>query len=203
MLSGNELIGSLVYRTQNKLRENHKFIAGLNDVIYTTDYFRNGEFCLMYYPGTVSEIKNGLMALDNSQKTRNFKYPACFNYLPRIEVLNWPWWSITFNIAFAARTNKDWWTDQREKYVFDPVLRPIYHTFMEVIDSHPRIRSSAVIENHRKIEVFTTGEVSPSTLVSYPDWIDAIEIQSLTLKIKDCDTQYDVDYKNEYKQLFI
>lgn len=189
-ISGNQLIGSLLYRTREALRNNDEFLEGLQgspDNPYGSNYFINGLFNIKHYPGTVSEIKNTLLGLDAGAAFRSHKYPACFNFVPRIEYIDNGVNYTTFNLAFTALTDANWLTEQRERYVFDPVLRPIYREFMNQCKRHMSIYPRrAQIPAHRKIEVFTTGNVSPGSLVAYPDWIDAIEIQNLQLNYRDC-----------------
>lgn len=190
IISGNQLIGSLLYRTREALRKDDEFLEGLENgskCPYGSNYFVNGLFNIMHYPGTVSEIKNVLLTLDKGSAMRDHKYPACFNFVPRMENIDKGINYTTFNLAFTALTDKNWLTQQREHYVFESVLRPIYREFMNQCTRHRSIYPRpAQIPAHRKIEVFTTGNVSPGSLVAYPDWIDAIEIQNLQLNYRDC-----------------
>lgn len=201
MISPNKLLGSLIYRTREKLRKDKKFIRNVLNSPYGKNCFPNDEFNIMYYPGTISEIKNILFDIDKGMAMRSHKYPAFFSYMSVEENFD-VYRTLVYNISIVGLTDKDWLTEQREEYVFDPVLRPIYEEFKNQINSHVAIvRYDNRIIPHRKYDVFTTGRVGEALVVEFPDWIDAIDLRNLTVRIPLCDDRYYSQIVEEYNKL--
>lgn len=199
MISANQLLGSLIYRTREALKKDKRFIKNLRSSPYGENYFLNGEFNIMYYPGTISEIKNILFDLDKSVAMRSHKYPAFFSYMSVEESFD-KYRTLTYNISIVGLTDKDWKTEQRELFVFDPVLRPIYETFINQIKTHQAV--VRYFESfYRKYEVFTTGSIAEKLIVEYPDWIDAIDLRNLTIRTELCDDRYSENVIQEYNLL--
>lgn len=192
-ISANQVIGSLIYRTREALRNDPKFLQNVRGVTspYGVNYFPNGRFSIMHYPGTVEETKNTLLTLDKSEAIRAHKYPGVFNYEQKRRTTSEGYTTINFNLSFVAITDKNWLTEQREAYVFRPVLRPIFNEFLNQVKKAPFLfRKPQTGYPFTWYEVFTTGNYSETMFVPYGDWLDAIEVHNLQMTIKDCDYQY-------------
>lgn len=89
-------------------------------------------------------------------------------------------------IAFASQPN--WVSAQRELFTFDPILRPIYAAFKEALqeDGYFAIYSEADMP-HQAYDRKYWGTES-ETKNRFNNYIDAIEIQNLEVKIfpNDC-----------------
>lgn len=185
MISANKIIGSLVYDARESLRNDDSFLSGLSVYDFKESCFANGEFNLWHYPATHNELSNILSQLGQSPK--QIKYPAVFNLNPIRQDRVGSDITIYFNLAIIAPVSSEWLTQEREEQVFIPLLRPIYNSLIEQTKKKGYILSRG-FPQHRYYEVFTTGDTGGVLMERYGDFLDAIELQNLTLTIgKLCD----------------
>jgi len=183
MISPIKVLGSIVYRTRESLIKDKKFLNGLN--VYF-QYFPENEFKLWHYPGTPNEISNTLLELSKTSEGNKYKFPALFNFHPIEQYMNGQNALFTYNLAFVARTLSSWTTEEREQYVFIPVLRPIYEEFFKQIRRSGYFMTgySSDFITHRMYEVYTTGNNQDELIKGrYSDYVDAIEVHSLALNL--------------------
>lgn len=190
-VSANQIIGSLIYRTREALRNNANFIDAAMASPFGPNYFIDGKFNLLHAPGTISEIKNLMLELDKTQEGRQHKFPAVFNYEQKLRMTANRITTIRINLSFVAITDKDWRTETRERYVFDPILRPVFSEFFNQVRKAEYLKRPLTTDISRWYEIFTTGSYSETSFVPYGDWLDAIEIRDFDLLFYDCAGQLD------------
>lgn len=187
MISPNKLIGSAVFRTMEALNGNTAFIEGARQYEFWPNCFKDGKLHLWHYPGTPNEIANILVQVGKLLDGASLKFPAVLDYHPirqRITMLgNRPVNMVHYNLAIIAPVRSNWTTEEREKYVFEPLLRPIYEEFVRQVKSSPAFHVGYAIP-HDYYEVFTTGSSAQTVLQRYGDYIDAIELHNLALTIR-------------------
>ena len=190
MISPNNLIGSLVYRTREALNKNNAFLEKIKAYRFYDLVSDGGKVQLWHYPGTPEEISDTFLQMQDI-KSSKYKYPAVFNYqnIRQQYGVQQGCINLFFNIAFVVPTHKDWQTPTREKLVFDMILRDIYREFMNQIRRCRFIQTPMGDIPHDRYDVFTTGESADKALQRlYCDLIDAIQIINLRLKVLDiCD----------------
>lgn len=186
MISANKILGSIIYRTREALRKDKRFLNGLKDNPYSGNFFPNGNFNITHYPGTTQEIKNNLLTMDKDKALKEYKFPGIFNYESKRQDVSHNSRTIYYNIAIVAPVLSSWLTEQREKFVFDTVLRPIYNELLNQLKKVPFIKSPYDYPTHTMYEVFSTGQDSNVTILSYGDWIDAIELHSVMVNVEEC-----------------
>jgi hypothetical protein len=188
-------MGSLVYRTREALRNNAEFLASLEGYQFAPDCFVDGKFSLWHYPGTHDEITGALLNINESQ----WKFPSLLNFQEVREDVKPEGDVYYYKLAFAALTDSTWFTETRERYVFDLLLIPIYLEFMEQLKKSRyfvlSLKEFNNMPNHTRYKVFTTGKSNSAIINMYGDYADALEIHQLNLQTKDCFT------RDELKQI--
>jgi hypothetical protein len=187
--SANKIIGSLVYRTREALRNDAKFLAALEGYQFASDCFVDGNFSLWHYPGTHDEITGALLKIEESQ----WKFPSLLNFQEVKEDVTAGKGDVYhYKLALAALTNSNWLTETRERYVFDLLLIPVYVEFMKQLNKSRYFNLSLqelnAMPNHIRYKVFTTGRSNEGIIDMYGDYADALEIHNLTLQTKNCFT---------------
>lgn len=189
MISPIKLIGSVVYKTREALRSNPVFIDGLSSNQFRHNFFKNGEFNLWHFPGTPNELSESFLSIGKAVDGSLDKFPALFNFMPveqsytRVNSGNRI--TLTYNLAFVSPTKSVWTTEQRESYVFDPLLRPVCNEFFNQLNESGYFDTDFGFVQHRRFEVFTTGNLQDERIEGrYGDYMDAIEIHSLNLILK-------------------
>lgn len=186
-ISPNQIIGSLLYRTRESLRSNPAFVEDAENSFFGANYFAFGKFNLLHMPGTIQEIKNNMFDLDKDQATRKYKFPALLNYEQKNRRSLDGIATIYFSFSFVSLTHKDWLTEERERNVFDPILRPIYREFIRQIKNAEYLKRGLYVNVPSMTEIFTTGSYANTSMVEYNDWLDAIEVRNFELNYEDCD----------------
>ena len=147
---------------------------------------------MWHYPGTKNEIENALNNM--SFVTNRWQYPAMLDIQPNRQVFGGDFMEVVYDLAIASWVSKDWSTEERDRYLFATLLRPIYEEFMRqiarceylVIESWDDMR-------HDYWENFATGGEQGVILESYGNYISAIELHDLNLKISNNLCQTDID----------
>ncbi len=160
IISPNKIIGSLVYRTREALRNNQNFLDGLSIYDYNPNLFYEGEFSLWHYPGTQNEISNVFISLGENKDGSNLKYPSIFNINPIKQDKNGLNTTLHFNLCIVGPVLSEWLTQEREEQVFIPLLRPIYEEFINQIIKSGYFSLNFGAPAHKMYEVFTTGGFS-------------------------------------------
>jgi hypothetical protein len=197
-------MGSLVYRTREALRNNAKFLAALEEYPFTPDCFIDGKFSLWHYPGTHDEISGALLHIKESQ----WKFPSLLNFQEVKEDVTAGKGDVYhYKLAFAALTVSEWLTEQRERYIFDLLLIPVYIEFMKQLKKSRyfvlSLQEFNTMPNHVRYKVFTTGKSSEGIIDMYGDYADALEIHNLTLQTKSCFTNEELQQIEKENDLVI
>lgn len=187
-ISPTRIISALAYRAMSELNGDAAFMARLSDIYpYAPNCLVDGEFHLWHYAGTHYEISQVITSIAQSPNGSRVKFPAFLDFLPVEQRVSGLTTTLVYNLAIVASTNSKWLSDQREKLVFETVLRPIYDAFMRQIAHSGWFTYPAGEPVHSKFECYTTGEYSGAILRSYTEYVDAIEIRGLQLPLKRAD----------------
>lgn len=184
MISPIKIIGSNVFLTREALNNDAEFIDKAKR--YHFDLFSGERFNMWHYPGTANEISNVLLAMQKDNDSARIKFPALFNFHPIEQSYSDQLVTYTFNLAFVAPTKSEWTTEQREKFVFEPILRPMYSEFFnQLVKSAKYFNLDFGFIPHNMYEVYTTGNNQDELIKGrYSDYIDAIEVHNLRLSVK-------------------
>lgn len=115
-----------------------------------------------------------------SRESPVFRYPSILSF-QMVQQKMTDQRTLTYNLAIVAPVNSEWTTEQREHFVFEPILRPIYTELLR------QIKDSAFFTGynmpHEYYEVFTTGGNAGKLIEQYGDYLDAVEIHKLSLTL--------------------
>ena len=192
-MTPNEIIGSLVYRTNAALNRNQKFLAAVRDYRYYQAIVCDNGLHLWHFPGTIQEISQAFQTLSkNTIHGRELKFPALMNFQgvvtehefqPGITMMR-------YNLAIVTPVLSEWTTKQREELAYKLVLRPIEDEFIRQIDRSGFFQTPVGRFPYRSAYIPTTGKALNSTMkIMYGDFVDAIELPDLSLKVLNtCDS---------------
>ena len=136
------------------------------------------------------ELIETLLQADKSESQRELKYP-CIHLVQDITIKRGQdvgfYGSILANIIFMHQTQQTFKTQERDQYVFKPVLWPIYYQFMEQMKLSPWILADYDTTGEFKHDVIKRAFWGTRQLQASKnrlnDYVDAIEVQNLLFKI--------------------
>lgn len=141
-----------------------------------------------FMQGPILEITNVLQSYTNSPDYKNKKYPLVIlirDFKEQDELqLHGIGSSFKPQLLIITLTNPTYRSDQREENNFKPILRPIYAELLNQLSKSklfgmPRIKDMKPV----RCEHFFYG-TSQNNKNIFNDFIDAIEIESIALNIK-------------------
>lgn len=179
----------------------------INDVSYTvTDVtdtsfkvkadvtaFTNYKAAAPYYEyGHILEIAQSLAKKDNASGVTRFKkYPLIMLLLDVPATPNKLWKTFDYTnvkIVIVDKTDKNYTAPDRKVNVFEPVLIPLYERFIEELSKSKLTNNKDNIPfiQHTKIDRYFWGTElnGNSTKNIVNDFLDAVEIQNLNIKVK-------------------
>jgi hypothetical protein len=192
MITANEIIGCLVYRTCRALNGNRAFLERLKEYRFYPAVAGADGLHLWHYPGTAQEISEAFRWLSEYPATgARLKFPAVLNFQgviaehefqPGITRMH-------FNLAIVTPVEPEWKTQLREEQAYRLVLRPIEDELIRQIDRFRFFQTPAGRFPYMSVYVPTTGKALNSVMkIRYGDFIDALELPGLTVKVMDaCD----------------
>ena len=197
-MTPNEIIGSLVYRTCGALNGNASFMEAVKGYYYSPALVNDGVFHLWHFPGTAQEISHVFQYLSkDTQIGSMLKFPAILNFQGVIQEHNVQGTGLTilrYNLAIITPVRSEWTTQQREEQAYKLVLRPIEREFIRQIQSFRHFQKQMGDYSYTSLYVPTTGKALNSVMkIMYGDFIDAIEMPNLVIKVlKTCDGMSDI-----------
>lgn len=184
IVSPNDIIGSLVYRTREALNKNKQFIDQLAGYYYSPNCLINDKMNLWHFPGTHNEISNVLLKLGEAVNGSYLKFPAILNFQSIRQSRQGASIEVHYNLAIVGSVKNTWTTQERESQLFRLLLRPIYEEFINQVNIYQCFNLGYGIPSHDYYEVFTTGGNSAQIKDMYGEYVDAIELHDLTVNIK-------------------
>lgn len=179
-----DVIGQVVSATETEVLS---VIKANEDAVFGAGETRISS--LGYYKGSFEELIEDLAQKDGSQEERYKKYPLVYLVRDFEEVRGREagiYCSVSLRVIIIHQTQQTYKIKDRETRVFKPVLYPIYNEFMRQLSLHPMINQSGV-ENIRHIKIdrayWGQNQQQASNKVALNDYVDAIEIRNLELKI--------------------
>lgn len=183
MISHIKLIGSLVYKTRQALNTDSSFMQSVRDYRFSEECMIDGKLQLWHLPGTPNELFEWMVAV--SKKGNNKRFPAILNFQP-VKQEYGDRTIFHYNLAIIAPTKKEWTTGVREEEVFNLILRPIYRELLNQINLSGYVVTDFGKVSHSIHEVYTTGNKIDELIKGrFDSHVDAIEIQDLTLTLRD------------------
>jgi len=145
---------------------------------------------LNYMYGHPVEVMNVLAEMERSEEYRAKKFPCIIlfqDFTESMGTVGPHYTRATLNIAIAHATRPDIIASERYTSSFKPILYPIYEAFIKQIALYNRFevryRDVRNVE-HQKIDRLFWGKNGTNTGNQGIDYLDAIEIQNLTITIK-------------------
>lgn len=141
-----------------------------------------------YTFGTSQYVKDRLDELSKTSQGDVKKFPLIALFYPFQEQRNSPEYfsKAAVRVLIACSTSKAWSNEERLKYSFQNILRPIYKRFLEALKEDGRLDFGySEVVKHHYAENYSYGRygahVSTGDAVSEP--IDAINITNLELTV--------------------
>jgi hypothetical protein len=179
-----EAVGSVLCNTISALNGNKAFLAHLEaEYPFADTCLYDGEFHLWYYPGTAQEIQTEV----TKQRDSKLKFPALFLYLPNHERMTEKNSSLTLNLAIVGATHstqsagREWISEYRDRYVFQPLLNPVYEEFMRQLSFSKLFITGNKIP-HSCYSVPTTGGYADD-YTAWGDFVDYIRLLNVELTV--------------------
>ena len=196
-MTPNEIIGSLVYRTCNALNDNASFMEAVKKYYYYPAIVNDDVFHLWHFPGTAQEISHVFQYLSkDTQIGSMLKFPAILNFQSVIEEHNAQQGLtiLRYNLAIITPVLSEWTTQQREEQAYKLVLRPIEREFIRQVEDFKHFQRPTGDYSYTSLYIPTTGKALNSVMrIMYGDFIDAIEMPNLVIKVlKTCDGMSDI-----------
>lgn len=139
-----------------------------------------------YMFGDWEYISGQLTEWSQSQKTSKLKFPIICLYSPYVENRTSKIPDASLEFIIMVDTKKEYLNEEREKVSFAKVLRPVYEAFIksilaspDIINEYNGIVHHLYTENYRYGRKGVEADGKP-----FKDFIDAIEIKNLNVKIK-------------------
>ena len=166
---------SLVYRNSPVV------VRAFEDVV---NIMREGGETPYYFFGHPKEIVNTLSEYTKSRVKASKKYPLIALFQDFEESVISGAVEVSLNIIIANITKPEYKADDRYTYNFEPVLYPIYNKLIPAIRQSRQVEF--VDEVHDKIDRLYWGRegLYGSEANIFNDHIDALEINNLSLRIK-------------------
>ena len=127
------------------------------------------------------EIVNTLMEKDRNDIWKLKKYPAIFLFMPVTESRNEFESECEVNLVFVTDTKPEWKAKDRDQYVFEPVLIPLYNSFMANLKKSSELYISQA-DTHEFTKHYYWGSSQTGANVAN-DYADAIEVKGLKIKL--------------------
>lgn len=169
----------------------HEIIDIVRDVVarVSARYLEEHSQEVQFLHGSSVYVKEVLDALTQSMSTTDYKYPLIALFTPIEEDRTDPklFTSSEVDIMIANGSIREWTNEERERFSFCSVLRPVYRMFLEELmrDRRLRISYDGIIP-HRYSENYSYGRYGATDangeMLSDP--IDAINLKSLRLEVK-------------------
>jgi hypothetical protein len=184
-MTPNEIIGSLVYRTNEALNKNAGFLEAIKGYYYYPAVVHDGRLHLWHFPGTGQEISQVFQTLSGHSMTGSkLKFPGLLNYQAVIQDHGASATVMRYNLAIVAPVLSEWTTQQREEQVYKRVLKPVEDEFINQIELFPHIQTPTGRFPYVSAYIPTTGSALNSIMkIQYGDFIDAVELPSLSIKV--------------------
>lgn len=191
-MTPNEIIGSLVYRTNSALNNNTVFLDNIQKYMYYNALVENSKLHLWHFPGTANEISQVFQTLSKDSLIGcKMKFPGLLNFQGVIQEHNaQPGVTVLrYNLAIVAPVLSEWTTQYREMQVYKLVLKPIEDEFINQIKKFRHIQIPMEGLRYASSYIPTTGRALNSIMkIQYGDFVDAIEFPNFTIKVlKTCD----------------
>lgn len=148
-----------------------------------------GTYPINYIYGHPLEVIETLKDMTSDMSYSAVKYPliALFTDFPERKGEEGIESEVTLNIIIATRTNNNLTAPDRYANTFKPVLYPIYKEFLyKIFKSQKFTVNSETTIPHTKTDRLYWGRTGlyGNTGNLFNDFIDAIEIENMTLKLK-------------------
>ena len=186
-MTPNEIIGSLVYRTNNALNNNASFLEKIKAYRYYPAITHDEKLHLWHFPGTNQEISQVFKTLSgNSLNGSELKFPAVINFQSVMQEHElFPGITVNrYNLAIIAPVLDTWTTQQREAQVYKLVLKPIEDELIRQIGMFRHFQKPVGRFPYKSVYVPTTGHSLNSVMkMQYGDFLDAIELPNLSIKV--------------------
>jgi hypothetical protein len=148
---------------------------------------------LWHYPGTSVEISHRFQYLSTTYPKvgEKLKFPAILNFQSVVCEHASGFTTMRFNLAIVTLVKSEWTTQQREKWAYKLVLKPIEDEFIRQITQFRYFQNPMGRYPYTSVYVPTTGRALNSVMkTQYGDFLDAIELPNLTIKVlESCNTK--------------
>jgi hypothetical protein len=186
-MTANEIIGSLVYRTNKALNGNQKFLDAIKEYHYYPTVANDNGLHLWHFPGTNQEISQVFQLLSKDAiRGGKLKFPGLLNFQSVIQEHGREATVMRYNLAIVAPVWSEWTTQQREEQVYKLVLKPIEDEFINQVERFPHFQTPMGKFPYTSLYVPTTGRALNSIMkIQYGDFLDAVELPNLSIKVSE------------------
>lgn len=168
-----------------------ELLKNVMDVEFPKEALKAGFITPVYFDyGHYREITNRLKGKDRQITNKGKKYPLVWLVMDFEEDFNGNelgiYCSTSIQVIIACSTKKDNTTPGRIADNFSPVLIPVYNIFLNAIRASTTFQTVGVKEpeHTRVLRPYWDGSDNTGTGNLFDDFIDAIQLKNLKLKIK-------------------
>jgi hypothetical protein len=169
-----EVVTSVMVQVLTTIQSNEQTALG-GTLIKTIDY--------QY--GHIKELLETLKQMDANKTLQLYRFPLVYlimDFTERRGLDRGIYADLALNIIIAHQTEMNYKADERYKYVFKPVLYPIYYSLLDQLAQKKGIEQyDENLISHTKIDRVYWGKNTMAN--SLNDYVDAIEISNLNLKL--------------------
>ena len=144
-----------------------------------------------YKHNSFTALMNELIEDSNSTTRKNDKYPLIALIQPYRAELGSDSASpnVTFDLVIVTNTTPTKTADDREEESYNTYLRPIYAELISQLSSNQFVSYRGMMPKHRYMDIYHLGdERGNKNGYTFPDFVDAILIEGMELKIYPQDT---------------
>lgn len=139
-----------------------------------------------YKHNSFTALMNELIEDSNSTTRKNDKYPLIALIQPYRAELGSDSASpnVTFDLVIVTNTTPTKTADDREEESYNTYLRPIYAELISQLSSNQFVSYRGMMPKHRYMDIYHLGdERGNKNGYTFPDFVDAILIEGMELKI--------------------
>lgn len=144
-----------------------------------------------YKHNSFTALMNELIEDSNSTTRKNDKYPLIALIQPYRAELGSDSASpnVTFDLVIVTNTTPTKTADDREEESYNTYLRPIYAELISQLSANQFVSYRGMMPKHRYMDIYHLGdERGNKNGYTFPDFVDAILIEGMELKIYPQDT---------------
>lgn len=182
MIDSSYIIGSAVYETMLELLKDEEYCTYINDYVYvlglerydyvpTDDNIEEDKMLLSLNPNICPFLYNGdfdeIVSLYNRANINKYRYLGVWNIIPKDIEVKGDIHTFDTEIDFVLPVRREWTTEQRIKYAFNPILERFKEVFMKKLLSYPYVVRGSYGLNHKVFKAYNYAGILNDEIGDY------------------------------------